>query len=155
MSTPLSYWESLTKGVHASVAKDRVGTPVFVRWTLLVAQDTPAVERLVAQMLRTVGEWFDTEAIRMMALAPDDPCTLTLSVEFAGGRTALLTAGLSHLRPEIDFVLLGNGGAAYQHEFPPCIGDGSFAVPESATIDALGARLRDSLRLGTPIELKR
>ena len=154
MSNPLTYWESLTLGVRDAVARDRIGAPVFVRWTLLVAQDTDEVERQLAEMLRTVSEWFDTVTVRMMALAPDDSSTLTVSAEFAGGQTALLTAGLSHLRPQIDFILLGNEGVAYQHESPSLINGRSFVVGESAAINALGVQLRDSLCLGSPIEPK-
>jgi hypothetical protein len=153
VTVPLGYWESLTNAVCSTIAKDRVGTPVFVRWSLLVADDRKDFERLVATMLLTVGEWFGSEVIRIMVLAPDDPYALAVSAEFPGGETALLTAGLSHRRPALDFILLGNEGAAYQHEFTPDGQDRSFAAPESAAIDTLVAGLRNSLRSGIPTEV--
>ena len=153
MPNPLSYWESLTQAVRASIAKELVGTPVFVRWTLLVARDRKDFESLIAKMLLAVDEWFESEVVRLMALAPDDPCALAVSAEFAGGETALLTAGISRQQPAIDFILLGNEGASYQHELSHRLHDQSFAVPKSAATDAIVERLRDSLRLGTPIKI--
>ena len=150
MTTPLTYWESLTHGVRASIAKNRVGTPVFVRWTLLVGRDNGELERLVAKMLETTGKWFGSDAVRVMALAPDKSCTLTVSAEFAAGQTALLTSGLSHQRAEIDFILLGNKGTSYQHEYPVGINHHDFAVPDSADIDVAIEQLRRSIASGSP-----
>ena len=149
-SPPLSYWDSLSKSIHAAIKTGRVGTPVFVRWTVLAARNASQVESILGEMSIRVREWLGADLDKLYALGKVDSGSVSLNLEFAKGQTALLTAGLSHNHTEVDLTLLGSDGGIYHHEFPFEPRDGSFDVQLDEEAVQLITQIRASLHSGKP-----
>ena len=147
---PLSYWESISRGIHAAIETGRVGTPVFVRWTVLAAANAEQVECILGEMTLRVTDWLGVQHHRLYALGKLDSGSVSLNLEFAKGQTALLTAGLSHNQEEVDLTLLGSDGGIYHHEFPFEPRDGSFDVQLDEEAVQLITQIRASLHSGKP-----
>ncbi len=144
----LSYWDSLDQGVNAAVSNGRLGTPVFVRWTLLAADGAESVEGYLCQMAGRVAAWFGAPPERVYSLRTEGSGGISVSLEFDAGQTALLTAGLSHGRPSVDFILLGNEGAAYKHEHLIGMTGSDFRADDSEVSKSVKSLLHESLSTG-------
>lgn len=154
-SSPLSYWDSLSKGIQAAIKTGRVGTPVFVRWTVLAARNASQVESILGEMSIRVREWLGAAPDKLYALGKVESGSIALNLEFTTGQTALLTAGLSHTHTEVDLTLLGSDGTIYHHEFPFELGDGSFEVHLDEDADYLLTQIHASLHSGKPVVISK
>ena len=149
--TRLSYWVSVDQGVKEALSNGRVGTPVFVRWTLLAAGEMESVEGSLCRMAEQVISWFESGPERVYALKTDRSGFLSAGLEFASGQTALLTAGLSQGRPSVDFIMLGSEGAAYKREDLLGADGGDFESEESETSRSMRSLLQESLTSGKTV----
>ena len=147
----LSYWDSVDQGVKNALSNGRVGTPVFVRWTLLTAVEIELVEGYICLMAERVISWFESGPERIYALPTDQSGFRSVSVEFASGQTALLTAGPSQGRPSVDFFMLGSEGAAYKRENQIGFDREDFDSKETDASRVMRMLVKDSLSSGKPV----
>jgi len=106
-------WALLQDAVGRMVRQRRLGTPRFLR---CFAQSTSQEGEAVLDTLVEMAErLFDDRPQSMHAFASGEDGHLTAAARWAGGQTALLTAGCIEPEhpPRIDLVLLVSRGALY------------------------------------------
>src|SRR5437588_12305016 len=110
----MSTLADLHRAVQSTLASKRLGRPVFVRY-LLCSQDKPeaALPRL-AQLTAVVRDWIGQAVERVHAAGTPRGGQITLTLEFRGGATALVSWAAAPPRGDgIDLTVLGNHGALY------------------------------------------
>lgn len=104
----------LHRSVRTAFASGRVGSPVFVRYLLHRVIDGPAVVMRLARTTAVVRDWLVQPLERVYALGSLESRHVTLTLEFRGGPTALLTwIGTAGRGAGVDLSVLGNRGAIY------------------------------------------
>ena len=106
-------WASLQDAVDRVVRQRCLGTPRFLR---CFAQSTFQEGGAILDTLIEMSErLFDDRPQSMHTFASGEDGHLTAAARWAGGQTAILTAG--HVEPQhptrIDMILLGSRGALY------------------------------------------
>jgi hypothetical protein len=104
----------LHRAVQSTVTSKRLGRPVFVRY-LFCGQDKAetALPRL-AQFTAVVRGWIGQPLERVHAAGTPRGGQITLTLEFRGGATALVSWAAAPPRGDgIDLTVLGNRGALY------------------------------------------
>ncbi len=100
--------------VRAAIGSGRVGTPVFVRYLFHRAIDGPTVVVRLARLTAVVRDWLDQPLERGYALGSMESRHVTLTLEFRGGATALVSwVGTAGRGAGADLTVLGNHGAIY------------------------------------------
>lgn len=108
--------ESLQKSVQTVIESGRIGSPVFLRCVCQVATRTSLLQPAAAVMTLANG-WMPAEPERIYAQGDADATQITLTVQYAGGQSAMLSVNRTQLGPECDVMLIGNKGVIY-HETP-------------------------------------
>jgi len=137
----------IDRQVARAVAAGRVGTPVALRAFLYLSEDHGRLMETVGAVLAAAGGWFSSPARRLYALGGAAHGEITVLAEFAGGQTALISAGL--LRgpaPLANILVIGNKGTL-RFEGP--------AVPEPAppAVRRLLSAVERSLASGAAVEV--
>src|SRR5262245_13576031 len=123
----------LHRAVAATIASKRLGTVVFVRYTLQDADPKGAIRRL-AQAVAAVGDWVGQKLDRLHGQAAQDGGQVALTLQFAEGATALVC--FTRARPQrdgLDLLVLGNHGS---HTHDAGHADQSNEVLDTALPDA-------------------
>ncbi len=109
-------WTVLNQTVSETLAGGSVGKPVFVRWTAAAAQKPPELKPLLAEMSAYAESWLSARPRRVYATGSSDAGHLSLALEYANGRSALLAISLAHDQPSMNLIILGARGAIYQSD---------------------------------------
>lgn len=107
-------WTVLDQTVSETLASGTVGAPVFVRWTAAAAPNTPDLKPLLAEMSAYSESWLSARPRRIYATGSADAGHLSLALEYANGRSALLAITLAQGHPTMNLIILGARGAIYQ-----------------------------------------
>ncbi len=127
----MSTLADLHRAVQATLASKRLGRPVFVRYLLCSQDRAEAALPRLAQLTAAVRDWIGQEIERVYAVGTARGGQITLTLEFRGAATALVSWAAAPPRGDgIDLTILGNRGAIYH--------------------DAGGARLCQEAALGPP-----
>ncbi len=102
----------LHRAVQTSLASKRLGTPVFVRYSLFSQDKAAAAVSRLAQIAAVVRDWLGQAPERLYALGSAKSGHITLTMECRGGATAQISWANSP-RASVDLILLGNHGALY------------------------------------------
>jgi hypothetical protein len=101
----------LHRAVAATVASKRLGTVVFVRYTVQDADVKAAPVRL-AQSTAVVRDWIGQKLDRLAATVHPDGGQVALTLQFAEGATALVSFAKGKPRGDgVDLLVLGNRGS--------------------------------------------
>lgn len=155
----MSYAAQLEKSVADAIASERIGSPVFLRWTAATAEDGEdgeALDALLLGMAAQASRWLGAGVARLYASGPQPQQHISLALTFTNGGSALLAAARGHNRPHASFALYGNRGAIYHSDFLFPLRDGPLAPappPASGEMARLSAALAQSLRSGQPVLL--
>jgi hypothetical protein len=135
--------------VARTLASKRVGTPVFVRY-LLHTQEKQAV-RCLAQIAGVVRDWIGQGLERVYALGSVKGGQTTLTLEFAGGATALVSWTSSPGRSlGVDLMVIGNHGAMYHDAGHGLPWEEPVGLLQEAPAQELVALVERALRSGQP-----
>jgi len=109
---PLTSLADLHRGVASVIASKRIGTPVFVRYTWQGAETGDAIVGRLAQIVASARDWIGQSLSSVYAIGKIELGQVTLTLQFAGGATALVTFARG-VRSGLDLMLVGNHGTLY------------------------------------------
>jgi predicted dehydrogenase len=140
----------LHRAVRAALAGGRLGTPVFVRYTLHGPQQPAEVVALLAQLTATVRDWVGQPLDRVHAVGSAESGQVALTLQFREGATALVSfaRGRPH-GPGADVLVLGNHGALYHGAGDANAWEEAGTLPEPPE-PRLEAAIARALRSGSP-----
>jgi hypothetical protein len=113
----MSYLADLHHTVAATLASQRLGRPVFVRYHWFGPESLETLATRLAQITAVVRTWLDQDVDRLHAHAAAERMHVGLSLQFRAGGTALI--GVTPTPPAqagVDLMILGNHGALYHEE---------------------------------------
>lgn len=154
----MDYLTALHQSVMTTLAADRIGAPVFVRWTAATAASADELRPHLAAMTIYATRWLNDELRRLYATSDVGQGHLALTLEYAAGGSALLALTLAHGRPHVSLAIFGNGGAIYHSDFIVPARDGSLASTSpsgnaAAEIRSILAAMDASLAGRQPVPL--
>ncbi len=114
--------ESVRKSVQTVIESGRIGSPVFLRCALQVANESDMWSKVsllepVTVVARVANGWMPSKPEHIYAQGDAEGTQLTLMVKYTGGEIALLNVNRVEKEPGVDIMLVGNRGVIY-HETP-------------------------------------
>ena len=145
--------ELLKKSVQSVLEKDRIGSPVFLRCVLHVADESADLLSSVGVVTALANEWIPSTPTRVYAQGHVESAQVTVMVHYVGGQMALLSVDRVDIETAIDIMLVGNRGVIY-HETPIGRHYQNAAPPELDGTGELTEAIAQSLESGQPVELE-
>ncbi len=145
--------ELLKKSVQSVLEKDRIGSPVFLRCVLHVADENANLLSAMDVVTALANEWIPSAPARVYAQGNVDSPHVTVMLHYAAGQMALLSIDRVDTETAIDMMLVGNRGVIY-HETPVGRHYQNAILPELDGIGELTAAIAQSLESGQPVELE-
>src|SRR5262245_49748853 len=141
----------LHRAVQSTLASKRLGRPVFVRYLFCGQDKTDTALPRLAQLTAAVRDWIAQPLERVHAAGTPRGGQITLTLEFRGGATALVSWAAAPPRGAgIDLTVLGNRGAIYHDAGASRLGPEAALGPPDAPDKALLTLLERALRSGRP-----
>ena len=109
--------ESLKKSVQSVIEKDRIGSPVFLRCGLNIANETNSLLQPTAEIVALSNGWMPSQPQSVYAQGDADSTQVTVMVQYTDGQMAVLSVNRVDTETAIDIMLVGNKGVIY-HETP-------------------------------------
>ena len=145
--------EMLKKSVQSVLEKERIGSPVFLRCVLHVADDSANLLSSVAEMVALANGWMPSPPTDIYAQGDADGTQVTVMVHYVGGQMALLSVNRVDVDTALDIMLVGNKGVIY-HETPVGRHYLNATVPQLGATGELAEAIAQSLKSGQPITLE-
>ncbi len=145
--------ELLKKSVQSVLEKDRIGSPVFLRCVLHLADESADLLSSIGVVTALTNEWIPSPPERVYAQGHVDNTQVTVMVHYVGGQMALLSVDKDDIETAIDIMLVGNKGVIY-HETPIGRHYQNAIPPELDGTGELTAAIAQSLESGQPVELE-
>ena len=145
--------ELLKKSVQSVLEKDRIGSPVFLRCVLHIADGGENLVSPMAEIAALANEWIPSQPTHVYAQGEAGSTQVTLMVHYVGGQMALLSVNRVDMQTAIDIMLVGNKGVIY-HETPIGRHYSNAIFPELDGAGELAAAITQSLESGQPITLE-
>ena len=145
--------ELLKKSVQSVLEKERIGSPVFLRCVLHIANAGENLLSPVAEIAALANEWFPSSPARVYAQGDTQETQVTIMIHYVGGQMALLSVNRVAMQTAIDIMLVGNKGVIY-HETPIGRHYANAVPPELDNTGELAAAIAQSLESGQPITLE-
>lgn len=140
--------QPLHTAVQGSLKK--VGTPVFVRYLLFSQDKKSEPSTALASLLQIANNWIGQPLDRLFAVGSAATGNVTLTCEFRGGATALLSWSTSPARGiGADIFVLGSNGAIYHDGGHDNLWDQPPELPATAT--KFGDLVRQALQSNQPV----
>lgn len=111
-----SYMGQLDQTVTVALTEQRIGMPVFVRWTAALAESNALLSTGLAEMVHSVTDWLGAPLSQLYATGLEDDGHLCLALTYETGVTAIVALTLAHDQPQSNLAIYGNRGAIYHHE---------------------------------------
>jgi hypothetical protein len=141
----------LHRAVQATLASKRLGTPVFVRYLFFGTLPADAVLPRLALLTATVGDWLGQPLERIYAIGSLKSGQVSLTLEYRGGATALVSWAASPPRGAgVDLTVVGNHGALYHDAGNAQLWDEPATVAAAAPDKGLVGLIDRALRSGRP-----
>ena len=145
--------ELLKKSVQSVLEKERIGSPVFLRCVLHVADDSANLLSPVSEMVALANGWIPSSPSHVYAQGDVDGTQVTVMLHYVGGQMALLSVNQADVDTAIDIMLVGNKGVIY-HETPVGRHYLNATVPQLGATGELAEAIMQSLESGQPIRLE-
>ena len=145
--------ELLKKSVQSVLEKERIGSPVFLRCVLHVAEDSADLLSSVGVVTALANEWIPSSPKRVYAQGHVDSTQVTVMLHYVAGQMAFLSVDRVDIETAIDIMLVGNRGVIY-HETPIGRHYQNAILPELDEIGELTAAIAQSVESGHPVELE-
>lgn len=146
----------LHRTIETTLASKRLGTPVFVRYLVHGRGSAAVVLARLTRIVMAVRDWLAQPLERVYALGSAKGPQVSLSLEFRGGATALVShaaaPGPTRVTGQgitaVDVTLIGNHGVLY-HDFGSAnTWDPGESATEPAPDKDLQALIERALRSG-------
>lgn len=145
--------ELLKRSIQSVLEKERIGSPVFLRCVLHVADDASNLLSPVAEMVALANGWMPSSPTHVYTQGDADGTQVTVMVHYVGGQMALLSVNRVDVDTAIDIMLVGNKGVIY-HETPVGRHYLNATVPQLGATGELAEAIAQSLESGQPITLE-
>ncbi len=110
----MSRLADLHRAVQTALGGKRLGTPVFVRYTLQGPEGPGDIVPRLAQLTATVRDWLGQQLDHVQAVGSADSGQVALTLQFREGGTALVSFARGRPQgPGADVMVLGSHGAIY------------------------------------------
>ena len=144
----------LKNRVQSVIEKERIGSPVFLRCVLHVADDASNLAiSPVSEMAALANGWMPSPPVRVYAQGDAGATQVTVMLHYVGGQMALLSVNRVEVDTAIDIMLVGNKGVIY-HETPVGRHYLNATSPQLGGSGELTAAIAQSLESGQPITLE-
>ena len=131
--------------VGAALRSGRIGTPVAVRIVAHQSADHGSLERAAAAALAAATRWLDSPLERLTALGDVRSGQISVLAQYAGGQTALVSAGSRGVgQPVVEILVTGNRGVLSWEGQQPAVVDNQQGEPSELSDEA--ARLLERIR---------
>jgi hypothetical protein len=141
----------LHRAVQFTLATKRLGRPVFVRYLLCSRDRADAALPRLAQLTAAVRDWLGQSLERVHAAGTPRGGQVSLTLEFDGGATALVSWAAAPPRGDgLDLTVLGNRGALYHDAGSARLWEEAPLGPPPAADKTLLDLLARALRTGRP-----
>ena len=145
--------ELLKKSVQSVLEKDRIGSPVFLRYVLHVAGQGTNLLPSVAEMAALANGWMPSTPATVYAQGDADETQITVMIHYIAGQMAVLSVNRVDIEPAVDIMLVGNKGVIY-HETPVGRHYLNAIAPEFGEAGELADAIGQSLESGQPITVE-
>lgn len=145
--------ELLKNSVQSVIEKNRIGSPVFLRCVLQVANETTSLLEPAAEIAALANGWMPSQPERVYAQGHPATTQVTVMVQYAEGQMALLSINRVDIETAIDIMLVGNKGVIY-HETPIGRHYMSVTPPVLGNTGDLTAAIAQALESSQPIRVE-
>ncbi len=149
----------LHRAVQDTLAGNRLGQPVFVRYLLHNLDNPETIVPRLAQLTATVRDWLGQPLDRLYAIGAIERGQVSLTLQFRNGAAALVSIGgrpvtaVAH-QPRgngVDLLVLGNHGAIYHDSGSAELSDDAATVTDEGPPDSvIQAAIERALQSGKP-----
>lgn len=143
----------LKKSVDSIIEKDRIGSPVFLRCVLNVANPKNSLLNAAAEITSLSNEWIPSLPQTVYAQGDAYSAQVTVMAKYVDGQMSLLSVNRVENETAIDIMLVGNKGVIY-HETPIGRHYLSATPPQLGKMQALSETIAKSLAAGQPIRVE-
>ena len=141
----------LHRAVRTTLTSKRLGTPVFVRYLYHAPIKGQAVLARLAKTTAIVRDWLGQPIERVFAQGSAASRHVTLTLEFRGGPTAVVTwIGTTGRGSGVDLTVLGNHGAMNHDAGDANLWDDAFASDDAAPERDLVTLIERAIKSGRP-----
>ena len=140
----------LIDSLQSVINKDRIGSPVFIRIVLNIAENIETLIQPTSELVAFSNALLPSETHSVYAQGSNDDTQVTVMLHFVGGQMALLSTNRVDTQTDIDLMLVGNRGVIY-HQTP--IGRNYFSgnPPKLGETGLLTDVITQSLASGKPV----
>lgn len=147
----MSTLTDLHRAVQTTLASQRLGKPVFVRYCLHRLGKVEAPLPALAQVTAVVRDWLGQPLDRVYAVGTLESGQVSLTLQFREGATALVSYARGTLRGEgVDLLVLGNRGALSHDAGSEAPWDEVMPLGRERPDPVLQALIEKALRSGKP-----
>ncbi len=140
----------LMDSLQSVIEKDRIGSPVFIRAILNIAENVESLIQPTSELVAFSNKLLPSETYSVYAQGSNDDTQVTVMLHFVEGQMALLSTNRVDTQTDIDFMLVGNRGVIY-HQTPIGRNYLSGKPPELGETGLLTDVITQSLASGKPI----
>lgn len=145
--------ELLKNSIQSVIEKERIGSPVFLRCVLNIADDASSLLQPVAEVVALSNGWMPSQPQRIYAQGDATTTQVTVMVQYAAGQMAVLSVNRVETETAIDVMLVGNKGVIY-HETPIGRHYLSGTPPQLEDAGELTETIAQALASGQPITVE-
>lgn len=109
--------EFLRKSVQDQIDKDRIGSPVFLRGVLNIANKESSLLLATTKFVSLANTWIPSVPQNVYSTGDVDGTQVTTMIQYANGQMSMLSVNRVDTETTIDIMLVGNRGVIY-HETP-------------------------------------
>jgi hypothetical protein len=145
----MTYIADLHRTVAATLASQRLGQPLFVRYHWFGPEPLETLATRLAQITAVIRGWLGQDVHRLHAMTAEDRTHAALTLQFQTGATALISltrTPSSEVR--VDLMILGNHGALYHDEERVLLSDAATQAAWQPTDPHLQDKIERALRIG-------
>ncbi len=142
--------ELLRKSVQAQIDKDRIGSPVFLRGVLNIANKESSLLHPTTEFVSLANAWIPSSPQKVYSTGDVDGTQVTTMIQYANGQISVLSVNRVDTETAIDIMLVGNRGVIY-HETPIGRHSLSGTPPEFSGEGELSEVISRSLASGQPV----
>jgi hypothetical protein len=144
----------LHQAVQTTLANQRLGRPVFVRYLVQSLQAPDALVPRLAQITAVVRDWLRQPLERLYAVGTKAFGQVALSLQFQEGATALVIFACSQPRePGVDLLVLGNRGSLSYDAGSAELWSENLTATEPSADPVIQAAIEQSLQSGRPVSV--